>query len=71
MADWLQFGIVLIVVGAAGAYLARRVLAFVRVRHANDCGGGCSGCPKSVARNPSGEAERRLVQLEGLAKPRS
>ena len=69
MADWLQFGIVLIVVAAAAAYLARRVTAFLRVRHAADCGGGCSGCPKSVARVPSGDAGPPLVQLDGISQP--
>jgi hypothetical protein len=67
MADWLQFGIVSIVVGAAAAYLARRVTAFVRVRHASECGGGCSGCPKSVARIPSDDAGPALVQLDGIS----
>jgi hypothetical protein len=68
MADWLQFGIVLIVVGGAATYLARRVTAFLRVRNAADCGGGCSGCPKSVARVPSGEAGPPLVQLDGISE---
>ena len=71
MADWLQFGIVLIVVSAATAYLGSRVAAFVRSRHAADCGGGCSGCPKSVARDPDGQSGPQLVQIDGLSSPRS
>ena len=67
MADWLQLGIVLIVVGVAAGYLALRVMAFLRVRHAADCGGGCSGCPRSVARVPSGDAGPPLVQLDGIS----
>ena len=68
MADWLQFGIVLLVVAAAAGYLARRVFAFLRVRQAAECGGGCSGCPKSVAREPSGDARPALVQLDGFGE---
>lgn len=71
MADWLQFGIVLLIVAAATGYLARRVFAFVRLRHGADCGGGCSGCPKSVARDPAGAARPALVQLDGFSETNS
>lgn len=68
MADWLQFGIVLLVVAAATGYLARRVIAMLRFRQAADCSGGCSGCPKSVARDPSSDVRPALVQLDGFSE---
>jgi hypothetical protein len=62
MSDWLQFGIVSLVVGGAGSYLVLRTLTLFRARRAGHCGGGCSGCPNSAAESPAGPA---LVQLEG------
>ncbi|HEV7279044.1 MAG TPA: FeoB-associated Cys-rich membrane protein [Pirellulaceae bacterium] len=69
MADWLQLGIVLLAVSAATAYLSRRVAAFLRPRQAADCGGGCSGCPKSVARDPGAKSGPPLVQIDGFSSP--
>ena len=64
MGEWLQFGIVLLVVGGAASYLALRAFSLFRLKRAGACGSGCAGCPKSVA-DTAGPA---LIQLEDVSE---